>query len=272
MLKASLIILCALSIMACSKNDDEMSGGRGAKVSENPNPIPSPEVRKSNPQAVGFYADGSLINDLYFPLEGSGFLKVFRDRKRNYATDYLFNVISYGAKEIATKYPDGERIQIGDISKQSGGQLARHASHQNGLDADIAYLRNNHREMKPEGFGGFDEVFVSNGKVTANLDVQRNYEIVKHYVSTSTVNRIFMDAAIKTRLCEYAKTLQMTDLDKETLRRIRPLENHQDHMHLRIKCPNSSPNCVTQAEPPAGTGCPSAGQVLINMFDPFDLE
>jgi penicillin-insensitive murein endopeptidase len=279
MRKFLLISLCAFAVSACSKDESEMSGGQGPRVGEivddiddSPSDKP-PENSKSNPQAVGFYAEGKLINDLFFPFVGEGFLKVFRDRKRNYATDYLYSVISYGAKELQRRYPDGERVQIGDISKQGGGQLSRHASHQNGLDADLSYFRKDRREMDPEGFGGFDEVFVKNGKVTANFDVQRNYEIIKSYVSTSTVGRVFMDAQIKTKLCEYAESLNgLTDLDKETLRRMRPLENHKDHMHLRIKCPKSSPDCVTQVEPPAGTGCPIAGQVLINMFDPFELE
>lgn len=271
------LLVAGFVLSACSKNENtnEMSGGRGPKVSETEPPNHNGDngaIGLASPQAVGFYAEGKLINDFTFPLEATAVLKVFRSRNRNFSTDDLYQVISHAANLVWNEYPGSERLQIGDIAKRGGGQLALHASHQNGLDADIAYYRVNRRELNPEGFGGFDEIFVKSGKVTANLDLERNYELMRHLVSTGVVNRMFMDAVIKTKFCELAKGQKLTDLDKETLRRMRPLENHRDHFHLRIQCPRTSPDCVTQVEPPAGTGCPAAGKTLINMFDPFDME
>jgi len=262
-------LLLSLILAGCSQNENEVTGQRGPFVRDEPSP-PNKSDETVPAQAVGFYAQGSLINDTEFPSEGNGFIKVFRARNRHFITRHLLAVISFASREVAKTFPGGERLQIGDIAKRSGGKLSLHASHQNGLDADIAYYRLNKREMDPEGFGGFDEVFVRNGKVTANFDLERNYEVMKYFVSTGRVNRIFVDVAIKTKFCELSKGHELSELDRETIRRMRPLENHKDHMHLRIKCPLTSPDCQTQVEPPEGMGCPATGQMLFNMFDPTE--
>ena len=39
------------------------------------------------------------------------------------------------------------------------------------------------------------------------------------------------------------------------LQKLRPWFGHQAHMHVRLKCPFDSPECVSQAPVPQGTGC-----------------
>ncbi len=283
-LKKLLIVLVVSHFaFACAKADNnEMTGGQGPKIRDIDHGDDKNGGKGSDkdsnisdtslPQAVGFYAEGKLINDYFFPDEAEGVIKVFRGRKRSFMTNYLANVIAFGAATVAKAFPGGERLQVGDTSKKGGGQLSLHASHQNGLDADIRYYSVNHNELNPDGFGGFTEIYVKNGKVTANFDVERNFELMKTFVSSGTVNRIFMDAAIKEKFCKSLDTHHLTALEIESLRRMRPLTNHQDHMHLRVKCPKTSPDCVTQVEPPSGTGCPAPGTVLINEFDPMEVE
>lgn len=275
----SRLVLCLsilVSIAGCSgSSSSEMSGLKGPLVrdlpvdSEELNP-PSGAPSTSPPQAIGFYANGRLEKPYSVPLDGRGFIKIFRIRDRGYATDLLHWLLDESSALLKHLFPDSERMQIGDVSDANGGQLSRHASHQNGLDADVAYLRMNRREMEPEGFGGFDEIFVSSGKVTKNFDVVRNYHLFDILISTQMVGRIFVDAAIKTALCDYAKTFdpasEIAKRSTETLRRLRLEALHDDHFHLRAKCPRTSPDCQTQAEPPAGSGCPSKGQALMNPY------
>ncbi|MGE3973737.1 MAG: penicillin-insensitive murein endopeptidase [Bdellovibrionales bacterium] len=278
-----LMLICSLlGTVGCAKTDEsnsEVSGQRGELVKDlppaDPGKLPEDMPKDSLPQAVGFYASGSLINSYNLPLDGFGFIKVFRTRDRGYVTDLLYWVLTEAAAELKEGYPDSERVQIGDTSDSNGGQLSRHASHQNGLDADLAYYRVNRREMNPEGFGGFDEVFVKTGKITPNFDVVRNYHFIDALVATGQVGRIFTDSVIKEALCRYAAQLPkgaMASRSTETLRRLRPITNHQDHMHVRVKCPSTSPNCQTQEEPPAGSGCPAKGQSLINSYNFHEEE
>lgn len=206
-------------------------------------------------QAHGFYSHGTLVNASKFDLEGDGFMKIFVPRDRGYATYDMTQVVGIAASQLSHDYPDGERIQIGDVCAEHGGQLAHHASHQNGLDADIAYMRVNHREQDPQVITGFDELFVKNGKITENFDQERVWDFVKALHGTGRLVRIFMDPVIKATLCAYADSIGETEAQTDVLRRIRPLALHQDHMHVRITCPLNSPACVKQVDPPAGTGC-----------------
>ena len=144
-------------------------------------------------QAHGFYSHGTLVNFSKFDLEGEGFMKIFVPRDRGYATYDMTQVVAIAASQLAHDYPGGERIQIGDVCAQNGGQLAHHASHQNGLDADIAYMRVNHREQDPQVTTGFDELFVKNGKITANFDEERVWDFIKAIHDTGRLVRIFMD-------------------------------------------------------------------------------
>ncbi|MEK6579867.1 MAG: penicillin-insensitive murein endopeptidase, partial [Bdellovibrionota bacterium] len=144
----------------------------------------------------------------------------------------------------------------------SGGFLAGHASHQNGLDADLSYFRVDHREQIPGTGDGFDESFVVDGKITPNFDSRRNWELIQFMVSSGIVTRIFVDPMIKHTLCQWAGTDQNQSIT-ETLRVLRPYSNHRAHMHVRIACPKESPRCTAQVPPPPGDGC---GEVETNSF------
>ncbi len=274
-IKSHVVLLVALVfISGCSKNENnEEAGLRGPLVKD----LPVEEIgstdggpQNSPIQAVGYYADGLLKNSLRIPDVGESFIKVFRLRDRGYSTDLLFWILEHSADSVSKQFPKSERLQIGDMSDIDGGQLSRHASHQNGLDVDGAYYRVNRREMNPEGFGGFDEVFVTKGMVTKNFDIARNFHFFDAAVATGQVARIFVDAAIKVSMCEFAQKLKpgsaLSKRSTETLRRLRPLTNHADHFHVRAKCPTTSPDCQTQAEVPEGSGCPKPGQTLLNSF------
>jgi penicillin-insensitive murein endopeptidase len=190
-----------------------------------------------------------------FALDGDGFTKIFRPRDRGYATFDMTAVVGIAASQLHHDYPGGEHVQIGDVCAKFGGQLAHHQSHQNGLDADIAYMRVNHWEQDPQHINGFEELFVKDGKISPNFDEERVWDFIKAIHGTGRLVRIFMDPVIKATLCEYAQKIGEYDSQADVLRRIRPLALHQDHMHVRLTCPQKSPQCQAQQDPPAGQGC-----------------
>src|SRR4030095_7058521 len=62
------------------------------------------------------------------------------------------------------------------------------------------------------------------------------------------VERIFVHPLIKYALCqEFA--------DAAWLRKLRPWWGHDDHFHVRLRCPDGETGCAAQEPPPAGTGC-----------------
>lgn len=263
-----LLIFCAMALSSKltwaqanqqAQQEDEMVGvplGPKPKSTLNPlakSPFDVPE------QAIGFYSKGSMINAIQFPLEDDGLIKLFRPRNRAWATTDLVSVVQAAIGDYRSIYANSEQIQIGDVANEHGGSIGLHASHQNGLDADIAYLRLDHGIQDPNSVAGFEESFVKSNQISNNFDFERNWALVKALVSSGKINRIFVDKSIKRELCEKARIWGEYTPDLEYLRRLRPWPNHDDHMHVRITCPDTSPQCLMQAEPPAGNGCAEAG-------------
>lgn len=209
-------------------------------------------------QNSGFYAaDGKILRNERLADSSADWLKLMQPRMRGFGTHQLTKILEWSAARVKALDPRSERLQIGDISNEDGGKCGGHASHQNGLDADVVYLRVNRKEQNPNSTKGFEESFVVGNRVTANFDIKRNFSILKEIVSTNRVGRIFVDTAIKLALCSYVKQNGwMNDAAAlETLRRVRPWPLHDDHFHLRIKCSARSPDCVEQADPAPGAAC-----------------
>lgn len=213
-------------------------------------------------QVVGYYSNGKLIHSTALPEKGGGFVNLFRSRNHFWGSQGLVEIIQWAAADILHRFPQGERLQVGDLSKELGGVIERHGSHQNGLDVDFVYFRNNHREQDLNSKRGFEEEFVINGKLSKNFDLLRNWTFFKLLVSTGRINRMFVDPTIKEAFCDYARKYESTRQAAETLRRLRPYEKHADHVHVRLSCPNSSPECVQQPEPEPGSGCARHGALL----------
>ena len=92
-------------------------------------------------QSIGFYSKGKLKTASILDETKSGILKIFPSRNRSFGNKVLLETLEDLGLRWLDKYPDSERIQIGDIAGEDGGKISRHNSHQNGLDVDIVYLR-----------------------------------------------------------------------------------------------------------------------------------
>jgi murein endopeptidase len=81
---------------------------------------------------------------------------------RRWGTDRLVRVLLRVAREYREAHPRAPRMAIGDLSRPRGGDFGPqfgyigHASHQNGLDADIYYPRADGRERAPRGASQID--------------------------------------------------------------------------------------------------------------------
>jgi penicillin-insensitive murein endopeptidase len=204
---------------------------------------------------IGSYSNGSIQNSVNLPEEGNGFMRLFVDRNRGWGSKELVSMIIETSSEINQLFPDKDRLQVGDLGAQTGGQISRHGSHQNGLDVDLTYYRNNEREQGAEHTNGFTELMVKDGKLSKNFDIPRNWELMKTLHKHGKIQRIFVDAVIKTELCKYSKRVEDYRDYSEVLRSLRPYQNHADHLHVRLYCPPEAQECVAQEEVPVGPGC-----------------
>lgn len=187
---------------------------------------------------------------------GTNIRKLFLQRQRFYGTTQIQDIISDAADFVRQEFPDAEVLQVGDIANVTGGTLPEHGSHQNGLDVDIVYLTKNGR-LQSQNAPYWEEDFVKKGVMSENLHVERNLALFKYLIIHKQVERIFVDQAIKTQFCVYArKNKLLSDSEtQETLRRMRVEKLHSTHFHLRIKCPITDLKCKAQVPVPPGTGC-----------------
>jgi penicillin-insensitive murein endopeptidase len=214
-------------------------------------------------QAIGFYSNGRLHAASSLAMDGPGYMHFNVERNRHYGTAGLITLLESAAAEIREKRPEGERLQIGDIAAEHGGVVSGHVSHQNGLDADLIYFRLDHLEAWASG----DHFVTPKGTLSDNFDTERNFELIHILVASGRVNRIFMDPVIKKGFCSYAAAHGGINSAADTLRRMSPYPNHQDHMHVRLTCPPTSPQCQAQTpEVPAGDGCKNLS------YDPAEID
>jgi penicillin-insensitive murein endopeptidase len=133
-------------------------------------------------------------------------------------------------------------LPIGDLAQVRGGPAPTgHASHQTGLDVDVAYL-----PQDADGKSG-SVVDVEHQRVTARFTAAIS-RVLALFVAAPEVDRVFVNPAIKKALCSAAA-------DRAWLRKVRPWWGHHDHFHVRLACPADSPLCEAQPALPDGDGC-----------------
>ncbi len=201
-------------------------------------------VRTAGPgpaQSIGRYGGGCVDGAARLPLHGPGYSVVHPARERLFGHPNLISLlVRLGAEAHTAKLP---ALHIGDLGQIRGGPAPTgHASHQSGLDVDIAYIA--------PATDGSSRAIVDLARLrllpTYTPTVARMLALV---VAASVVDRVFVNPVIKRALCEANPT------DRGWLHKLRPWWGHHDHFHVRLSCPADSPLCETQAPLPVGDGC-----------------
>jgi LysM repeat protein len=132
--------------------------------------------------------------------------------------------------------PDAPLVQIGDISRENGGPLREHVSHQEGRDVDIGVV------FEPEPADG-----------SRKIDIARTWSLLRSFVEDDAVSVIFIDYKLQKRLYEHA---QEQGVDQPFLDRVFEYprsgdeeailyhwRGHTTHFHVRFKerAPKPSP-------------------------------
>lgn len=200
-------------------------------------------------QVVGKYALGCIDGAHALPAEGPGYQVLRLQRNRYYGHPELVAYIKRFAARVAERQL-GIAL-IGDLAQPRGGPMAfGHSSHQTGLDVDIWFrlqktrLSAEDREM-PKGL----TMVRPGGAMSADWSPAqaRMLEIAAGFPE---VDRIFVNGAIKRAVC------QAHPGDKpDWVAKLRPWWGHDEHFHVRLKCPADSPDCEPTRALPPGDGC-----------------
>src|SRR6202165_1140581 len=218
--------------------------------------------RKVLPEAmptrvVGFYAKGCIAGAQALPIDGETWQVMRLSRNRNWAHPDMVAML----KRLAAhphKDAGWPGICVGDMSQPRGGPMfTGHASHQVGLDADVWLTPMPNRQLsrnEREEMSAVMMVRADRLDIDPTVWTPGHLTLIRAAAQEPTVQRIFVNAAIKKALCREAKG------DRNWLSKVRPMYGHDYHFHLRIKCPPGSSECESQPEPSADEGC-SAGDL-----------
>ncbi len=217
---------------------------RAADWAALPRPTPGP------PRAIGGTALGCLAGAVALPPEGPGWQAIRTSRNRHWghpaAIDLVANV---SGRARAAGLPD---LWIGDIAQPRGGPMPwGHASHQTGIDIDIWLdLRPKPRvpAAQREELSIPSLVLSDESNVDPARWTPRHAALIRIAAEAPGVDRLLVNHAIKRRLCADHR-------GEAWMRRVRPWRGHDSHMHVRLRCPEDSPECRDIAPPPPGDGC-----------------
>jgi murein endopeptidase len=179
---------------------------------------PQPDAPLSN--AVGPPWHGRLEHGVQLPEAGTDFitwdpiLRVSPNRDwRRWGTDALVVLLDTVTREFRTAHPGIPPVLIADLSRPNGGPFGRrygglgHASHQNGLDADVMYPRRD----------------------GAQLAARRPSE-VDRALAQDLVDRFRAAGAVKLFVGPHLHLRGPRSI-------VVPLAHHDDHVHVRIASP-----------------------------------
>ena len=204
----------------------------------------SASYAESMSEPVGNYNNGCIFNSHSLKVSTDTY-QVAHPRKQRYFGDE--SMVRFIERYSAAVKKNGVgNVLVGDVSTRYGGRLnTGHASHQNGLDADIEFYldRINPKDLdKPHA-----NILVTRDKKTTNsLFNRKYYDLIMLAAKDPLVERIFVSPAIKVKMCEMTADENM----HKYLHKIRPWFGHTEHFHVRLRCPAHAADCEKQTPIP----------------------
>jgi penicillin-insensitive murein endopeptidase len=204
------------------------------------------------PSAIGTPVKGCLAGAQALPSDGPHWQVMRPSRHRYFGHPNLVSYIEHLSEVAAGEGWPG--LLVGDMAQPRGGPMTSgHASHQTGIDVDLWLKPAPDHPLNMEERENLPLVSVlkpGTRELDPELWSDQQARFIKRAASEPEVARIFVNPAIKKALCDGADRLGS---DRAWVRLVRPWWRHDDHIHVRLKCPD--PACVEQAPPPVGDGC-----------------
>lgn len=219
------------------------------------------------PQSYGSYARGCADGLVQLPETGPTWQAMRLSRNRNWGHPVMIDFLEDLSREAVRIGWAG--LYIGDIGQPRGGPTTTgHRSHQIGLDADIWMLppeRLNLSRAERETLSSVS-IRTDNQRGLTSAWTPQHAQLLRAAASDPRVDRIFVTAPAKIELCRTA-----TPADTPWLQRIRPIQGHNTHFHVRLRCPTGSSACETQTPSVAelsngGNGCDDTLMWWVNGY------
>jgi murein endopeptidase len=178
--------------------------------------------------SVGSVSNGVLINAVPMPADPRWDII---DPRESWGTRETIGFITAAVAQVHSVFADTPPLFIGDISRQEGGRLNRHDTHQTGRDVDLGFYYK-------KGRGWWHAAGSSR-----NLDISRNWTLVRALLTCTDLECVLLDIRIQKLLVRYAramgedeawlnKVFQYPSGRRKAL--IRHVSGHRTHYHVRF--------------------------------------
>jgi penicillin-insensitive murein endopeptidase len=236
--------------------------------------------------SVGSPTSGHLVGGVR--LEDEPWLRIvpcYEAGDVRWGLEALVSLVERGGRAVRKEFPDSV-LSIGHLSRRSGGDLDRHASHESGRDADVGFYIVNERG-RPIYADHFVR-FLGDGTAPswpgARFDDARNWAFLAAIVTgdgafappgagtprsggeadsergprstpgaRARVSHVFVATPLRERLLAYAQRIgapyAVRVRASEVMAQPRGALPHDDHFHVRISCPSGMDACVEQPTP-----------------------
>jgi len=203
----------------------------------------SSRTTKNGAQSVGAPNNGHLAGAAR--LRGSKTLHQ-RAGGHSWGLPQLVHLLNHAATEVARKHR-GSQMFVGDLSGRTGGHLDRHNSHQSGRDADVGFYVMNSRgkPMVAKRFIPLDDAGNARDAPGVRFDEARTWTMVEAMLKDdrATVRYMFISNALRGKLLAYATkkhvARELYDRAASVMMSPNDADLHDDHVHVRIACPES---------------------------------
>lgn len=251
LLIASLAVASAEGAPAHAKGEDRAKPGTGEASGLPPKFRKAPWNKMS--LSIGAPNHGSQLRAKR--LKKAPYLKLRESSKdRSYGHPSLVLMLDRSAKQVAKARP-GSVLLVGDLSAEAGGPLSGHHSHQSGRDADVAFYARDAKgkSVALDRFVAFDGEGKAKDGSGLVFDDDRNWLFVMGLARDSRADLayVFISNPLRARLLAFAQK-------RDEYRKYIPLvtghfmqpenaEPHDDHFHVRIRCPKDQDGLCQEA-------------------------
>ena len=204
-------------------------------------------------EAIGLANAGCVNGAKALPLDGFGYRVMRPSRNRYYGHPELVNFIQSLGRQVE-RHGIGTLL-VGDLAQPRGGPMAfKHRSHQSGLDVDLWFWLPHHIGNRSLSANEREQwqapsMLAADGVSLHPLRWTKDQEqLLQIAAQQPAVDRIFVNPAIKRELCR-------SKAGSQWLRKVRPWWGHDDHLHIRLRCPSGENRCMPQEALPLGNGC-----------------
>jgi hypothetical protein len=198
--------------------------------------------------AVGTVTQGYLARGVEVDFEGPhhAILKKIRKRHTRFTSDEMLDLLMCVAERVVQKHSD-QKLHLGNLSRRGGGDIPWSVSHNNGRDADIAFLGRNvdGSAAVPHHLYHFNRrLEATDSPAPMVFDVAANWTMIKALLQCPKrvpLKKLFIAKWLRYPILRYARAAkepnELRHAAAALLRQPRRTSPHSDHLHLRIGCP-----------------------------------